>query len=268
MKPIKKNRLLTAVCILTLAFCFSGCSMPGDLFAKEPEMYATAGSIKMYDSDSMDSMLIDVNGRTYAPYGVVKKSMSNRSLRECVGYIDDDKDRRVYTLEEDPFDNYLVQKTVNAFMDPPMFFRDISTIKEDIFTPYYIESLDYEEWEQSGCYADMKEFDVNILLDADDVYELSMDYKVNGVDSGTGGVRNADRSELEKGEFYGISVTEMALYGKFNKDAPFDVECYFHVETMDGEMHDLEYVYKDTVEFGDRISLTLTGNAKDGYLLK
>ena len=80
--------------------------------------------------------------------------------------------------------------------------------------------------------------------------------------------RNANKTELKKGDIYDMSIAEISIYGKFDKDGPLDVECHFHVETMSGEMHDLEYVFKDTVKLGDKISLTLTGNAKDGYILK
>ena len=268
IKPIKKIKILAATAALSVSFLFSGCSEIMEYFAKAPDMQPNAQSFKMYDSDQMNSMLIDVNGRTYAPYGVVKNSMSKSSLRECIGYVDDDKNCRIYTLNEDPFDNYLIQKSVNGFMDPDMFWRDISTIEDEVFTPEYIESLNYEEWGKSGSYSEMKEFKVDILLDAGDVYELSMDYKVNGEDCGTSGVRNANKTELKKGDIYDMSIAEISIYGKFDKDGPLDVECHFHVETMSGEMHDLEYVFKDTVKLGDKISLTLTGNAKDGYILK
>ena len=268
IKPIKKIKILAATAALSVSFLFSGCSGIMEYFAKAPEMQPNAQSFKMYDSDKMNSMLIDVNGRTYAPYGVVKNFMSKSSLRECIGYVDDDKNCRIYTLNEDPFDNYLIQKSVNGFMDPDTIWRDISTIEDEVLTPEYIDPLNYEEWGKSGSYSEMKEFKVDILLDADDVYELSMDYKVNGEDCGTSGVRNANKTELKKGDIYDMSIAEISIYGKFDKDGPLDVECHFHVETMSGEMHDLEYVFKDTVKLGDKISLTLTGNAKDGYILK
>ena len=268
IKPIKKIKLIAAAGALSVSFLFSGCSGIMEYFAKAPEMQPNAQSFKMYDSDQMNSMLIDVNGRTYAPYGVVKMSMSKSSLKECIGYVNDNKDSRLYTLNEDPFDNYLIQKSVRGFMDPDTIWRDISTIEDEVLTPEYIDPLNYEEWGKSGSYSEMKEFKVDILLDADDVYELSMDYKVNGEDCGTSGVRNANKTELKKGDIYDMSIAEISIYGKFDKDGPLDVECHFHVETMSGEMHDLEYVFKDTVELGDKISLTLTGNAKDGYILK
>ena len=266
--PIKKLKLITVAGALCLASLFSGCNMIPNLFAKKPELPANSESIRKYDADSIDMMLIDVGGRTYAPFGTVRNTMSNIELRDCIGYVDDDKSERVYTLCDDPFDNYLFMANVSSFMDAPMIWRDFATYNEDIFTPEFIDPSDYEEWGSSGCYSEMKEFTVDILMDADDVYELSMDYKVGGADCGVGGVRNADKTELNKGDVYGMSIAEIAIYEKFDKNEPLDVECYFHVETMDGQKYDLDYVYKDTVKFGDKISLTLTGNAKDGYVLK
>ena len=59
-KPIKKIKLLAAAGALTVSFLFSGCSAIMDLGAKAPDMQPNAQSFKMYDSDQMNSMLIDV----------------------------------------------------------------------------------------------------------------------------------------------------------------------------------------------------------------
>ena len=265
--PIKKIKLTAAACALSSSLLFSGCSTLMDLGAKAPEMEANAESIKMYDSDQLDSMLITINGRTYAPYGGVKKSMSKSSLRECIGYLDDDKDRRLYTLNEDPFDNYLVAKTVNAFMEPDMFWRDISTIEDEIFTPEYIESFDYEEWAGSGQYNEMKSFKIDVALEAEDVNEIIMDYTINGDVEASAGVRNADYSPLKKGEVLSLEATEVSVYAKYDKDDPFDVEIEFSLITNEGRQMKIEGTYTGRVKFGDSEKLTLTGNPDDGYTI-
>ena len=114
-----------------------------------------------------------------------------------------------------------------------------------------------------------------INIDADDVKELSMEYKVNGTVSGGSGVRNAvgglknqdGKLPLNKGEELSLSITELPLYGKYDKDKPFDAECRFYVESVNGNKQELDYVYKGTVKLGDEEKLTLTGNDKDGYKL-
>lgn len=265
MKLNNKIKAATLTGAIAFAAVFSGCSAVSDFFAKAPEMNANAPQIKMYDSDDMNSMLIDVNGRTYAPYGGVNKSMSNSSLRDCIGYVDDDKNCRFYTLNEDPFDNYLVEKTVNAFMEPDMFWRDVSTIEDDIFTPEYIDSFDYEEWDRSGEYSEMKSFKIDVELQAEDVQQIVMDYTVNGDVSASAGVRNADFSTLEKGEIFTLEVVEISIFTKYDKDDPFDVEIEFSIIKNDGEQVKAEGTYTGTVKFGDTEQLTLTGNPTDGY---
>ena len=264
-RPIKKLQIITAACALSVSFLFSGCSAVSGFFAKAPEMEANAQSIRKYDSDEFNSMLINVNGRTYAPYGVVKKYMSKDSLRECLGYVDDDKDCRIYTLNEDPFDNYLIEKNVNGFMNPDMFWRDITTIEDEIFTPEYIESNNYEEWNKSGAYSEMKTFVINVTLDSDDVKEIIMDYTINGDAQATSGVRNADYSTIEKGEVLSLEVQEGSIYKKYDKDDPFDIEIKFSVLNKDGETVKVEGTYTNRVSFGDQDKLTLTGSTRDGY---
>ena len=264
-RPIKKLQIITAACALSVSFLFSGCSAVSGFFAKAPEMEANAQSIKMYDSDEFNSMLINVNGRTYAPYGVVKKYMSKDSLRECLGYVDDDKDCRIYTLNEDPFDNYLIEKNVNGFMNPDVFWRDISTIEDDIFTPEYIESLKYEDWEKSGAYSEMKTFQIEVTVDAEDIIEIVMDYTINGDAKASAGCRNADYSVIRQGDVLCLEMGEYTLYGKYDKEDPFDAEATFSVITKSGETVAVEGIYKGTVKLGDKAKMTLTGNPSDGY---
>ena len=267
-QPIKKLKIIAVAGALCLASLFSGCNMINGLMSKKPELPANAESVSRYIPDSSAMAHIKVGGRTYALFGAVKGDMYNSEFRDCIGYVDDNMEERIYTLCDDPFDNYLVTVNIGSLMDSPQIWRDFATYNEDILTPDFVDPMDNEEWGHSGCYSEMKEFVVDILMDADDVYELTMDYKVNGVDCGVAGVRNADKTELKKGDVYDMSITEMSIYGKFDKNEPLDIECHFQVETMDGEIFDLEYVYKDTVGFGDKVSLTLTGNAKDGYVIK
>ena len=265
MKLNNKIKAITLTGSIVFTSMFSGCSMLSGFFAKAPELQANAPSIKMYESAQFDSMLIDVNGRTYAPYGGVDKYMSNESLKDCIGYVDDDKNCRLYTLAEDPFDNYIIEKNVNSFMNPEMFWRDISTIEDGIFTPEYIDSFEYEEWGRSGEYNEMKSFNIDVIYEAEDVNEIVMDYKINGDVEAGGGVRNLDYSTFKRGEVFNLSIEEISIYEKYDKNDPFDVEIKFTVMTKDGQSFDVEGTYTGTVKFGDHEEFTLTGNPVDGY---
>ena len=270
--PIKKIRLLTASLLLGVSLLFSGCSAFQLLGERAPELPDNAQSFKKVDTDS-SGIVMEVNGRKYAPFGTLNGKLGNGSLGECLGYVDNDKNDRVYTLCEEPYGNYLVTKNVNGIMEQPMFWRDRATYGEDIFTPGYIVSKDDVYWGRSGCYSEMKEFRIEITFEADDVKELSMDYKGNGMDLGGCGVRNAvgglknpdGKLPIKRGEVLDLAITELSLHGKLDKDKPFDAECRFFVESIDGKKHEVDYVYKNTVKLGDKDRLTLTGNAKDGY---
>lgn len=272
IRPIKKLKVLAAALLLCTVPLFTGCLSLRLLGERAPDLPDNPQSFRKHDSDSA-GVLMEVNGRTYAPFGTLNGKLNNSSLRECLGYVGDDKNDRVYTLSEEPFDNYLVTKNVNVIMEQPMFWRDFSTYGEDIFTPEYIVSKDDVNWGRSGCYSEMKEFRIMIDIDADDVKELSMQYNVNGRDCGScgvknavGGLRNPDgKLALKRGEELTLAIGEIALYGKFDKNKPFDAECRFSVESTDGKNRELDYVYKGRVKLGDEDRITLAGNAKDGY---
>ena len=264
--PIKKIRAASVCVTLILTSLFSGCSNLLNKYRKAPELPDNAPSFEMYGDESADLMCIDYGGKTYAPFGVVKGKLNADSLRECLGYVDGDKNTRVYTLSEDPYEDYLVIINTEGIMEQPQFWRARSTYGEDIFTPDYIESLNYEEWMRSGCYYEMKEFRIDVSLDAQDVMELSMYFTINGDVSGSAGVRNADWSEM-KDDIYDMSINEIYLHDKYDMDEPFDVEIHFMVTAMDNSQFDLEYVYTGKVLLGDKDTLTLTGNAADGYTI-
>lgn len=266
MKPIKKIKVLTAAGAILFASLFSGCSL-FNAYAGIPGLPDNATSYEMYEADSVDMMLIDVGGRTYAPYGTLKGRFKDDYVRDCLGYVDDDKNTRVYSLSEDPYDDYIVMINTKGVMEQPQFWRAFDTYDEDIFTPEYIDSLEYEEWGQSGSYPEMKEFRISVTFEAEDVKELSMYFTVNGDTDGSAGVRNADWTEM-KDDTYDLSIIEIHLHDKYDYSEPFDVEIHFTVTTMDDRQFDLSEVYTGTVKLGDADSLTLTGNATDGYEIR
>ena len=121
--PIKKIRLLTASLLLGVSLLFSGCSAFQFLGERAPDLPDNAQSFKKVDTDS-SGIVMEVNGRKYAPFGTLNGKLGNSSLGECLGYVDNDKNDRVYTLCEEPYGNYLVTKNVNGIMEQPMFWRD------------------------------------------------------------------------------------------------------------------------------------------------
>ena len=83
-KPIKKMKVLAAAMALCVTSLFTGCSALPMFGEKAPELPANAQSFEKHDSDS-NMMMIEVNGRTYAPFGTLNGKLTNGSLRDCLG---------------------------------------------------------------------------------------------------------------------------------------------------------------------------------------
>ena len=267
MKIINRIKIISIATALICSSCLSGCFSP---FKKNfPDLPADPIEFEMKDSDSFDMMTITYNGKAYMPFGIIKHRINyDESLRECLGYIDNDKDTRVYTLYQDPYDNYLMIKNVSGFMDQPQFWRKCETRKKDIYTPDYIESLNYEEWTGSGVCYEMPAVRIDVANEADDVVELAIDYKLNGKDGGVSGSRNADMSVMKKGEDINLSIDEYAIedkLGEIEKDDSFDIDVTFSVTATDGKTYDVDGSLSANAKLEDSIRMTLTGDSNNGY---
>ena len=111
---MKKQKI--AALIMCGALLMSGCSLINsnnevlDL-PPNPQSYD-----QVYNQEDGDTT-IEVNGRTYSYFGQVKGKMSNDSIRECLGYVGADKNLRIYSLCDDPYDNYIMVKYIGGIME-------------------------------------------------------------------------------------------------------------------------------------------------------
>lgn len=150
-------------------------------------------------------------------------------------------------------------------MEQPQFWRACDTDKQDIFTPEYIESLDYEEWADSGCHNEMKAVTFDISIESDDVFSVGAEYRINSEITGSCGCKNADGSVFKKGEMISVEIDEFFLNYKGLENESFDIEVVFRLESDGGTSYTADGFYKGNVKPGDRISLSLRGNSSDGY---
>ena len=93
---------------------------------------------------------ISYNGRIYAYYGTVSRSLRAADLGPCLGYTVQDGERqddRICLLAADPQTNFLVELFPEAVMQQPVFYRALDSAGKPIEIPAYIESLDYSIWE-------------------------------------------------------------------------------------------------------------------------
>ena len=136
--------LLASALLLALAGC--GTAINYDL-PEDPIEFRTAAFVNPDDPED-GYLAIEYKGRTYVPYGT--GSVGGKDVGACLGYIVQDGEvrdgDRIFPLTADPEFNYLAELTYQGFMDQPIFYRALDTRGQDVETPRFIDSLDYEFW--------------------------------------------------------------------------------------------------------------------------
>lgn len=106
-------------------------------------------------------------------------------------------------------------------------------------------------------------FHIEVQLDAEGVYELQHHYTVKGVDEGRGGVRNADKSLLKKGEilshdFYPGTFHDPEDYADFN--------IVFSVIDEKGDSFDCAPLHFEPALY-ESYRLLLRGSFREGFTI-
>ncbi len=238
-----------AAALMSAVFLMSGCSLLNG--SKEAlELPPNPKSFdQVYDEDTGDTT-IKVNGKTYSYYGRLNGKISNESIRECLGYVDGDRDTRIYSLAEDPYDNYIMVKHVNGIMDQPEFLRAFDTRQKDIFTPSYIKPAGYECWGSSGMHYEMPAAFVSFTVNAENIKFINYAIDINGEPTFFGQTGIMSGRTFKPGEQADLEINEFETEGKADKDKPFTVGITFSVIDTDGEEHEVEGIYEREMMFG------------------
>jgi len=218
------------------------------------------------DADN-DMMSITAGDRKYEPYGTNKYRVDDDIIRDCLGYIGDDQNYRVYTLSEDPYDNYIMLMNVNGVMEEPQFWRATDTMGESVYTPSFIKSLDYEEWATSGSYSEMSSVDLTFRCKAENVKIISLAYQINGQTGGKIETGHADGSVIVEGQDNRFSIDEFAVDDKADKGKPFNLKIKVIVTDDKGIKHEAECDFDKEVKAGDSYLFELRGDADKGYII-
>ena len=138
----------TVLFLLALALIMSLlCACGESVIKKLPEDAQNIVTAEYTNPDNADdgyAGVIEYGGRTYVIYGTQSGTIRESMIKECIGYTDGDTNSRVYTLNDT--DDYIATYYVNGEMEQLTFLRALDTRGEDIDTPEYISSLDYELW--------------------------------------------------------------------------------------------------------------------------
>ena len=266
MKNINKIKAAALAGTLVFAAMFSGCSHS----LKNEERFQLPDnpeSFEMTDIDSSSLNTIEVYGRTYMPYGSLKGKLKYIAIQDCLGYLDNDKNLRVYTLNDDPYDNYLMVVNVDRMNETPDIWRDFSTYGEDIFTPKIVEPAGYEEWGNSDIHYEMECVQFDIKIDAENVKEITMNYYSGDNFIGSSGGSRADNKVIDKGDVFSFEIPEMTAKKLAPEGGPFEIRCEFTLQAENNDTYTVEGGFEGSVKLGQNYYFNLTGNQEDGYKL-
>ncbi len=262
MKGIK-----TTAALLVTALLLSGCSM-NFIHNKALDLPSNAQSYKQVYYEDDGETTIEIGGRTYSYFGRLNGKMPDESVCECLGYVDNDKNTRIYLLTDDPLDNFIMVRHVGGIMDQPEFLRAKDTMHTNILAPSYIESASYESWGSSGIHYEMSSATIGIICNAENVREIEYEFLINGESAGIGGVRYADKKEIRKGELFEIDIDEIRINGKADSDKPFTISVNFDVIGTDGQIKNVEGTYVRDMMLGASLNdLEIRYDDNSGYYL-
>ena len=266
---------MKALKITTLIICgvilLSGCIRIKKPGAKDNIFNLPANPIVFSEDldENMNAMSVTVNGRTYTDFGDLEDEKAQYHIKDCLGYLEHYENRRVYTLTDDPAENYIVIKNINSLTGDTRFFRANDTLHKDIFTPEYISPLGFECWCDSGLHHELLEASVSFILNAEDIKSVGYGYCINGVSEGSGGCEYADGTPFEKGKMITVGLTEYELGGMAGRDDPFIVELTFDVTGSDGITHKVSGSYQREMMLGSYLcSLSIEQDDNGGFFLK
>ena len=259
--------LKTITIMLMTALTISGCSLK-TMQNTLPDLPPAPQSYKQVYFEDDGETSIEINGRTYSYFGRLNGKMPDDSVRDCLGYVDNDKDTRIYSLTDDPLDNFIMIRHVGGIMDQPEFLRAKDTIHMNIPAPSYIESSSYESWGSSGIHYEMSSAKIGFICNAENVSEIEYEFLINGESAGIGGVRYANKKEIKKGELFEIDIDEIRVDGKADKDEPFTISVKFDVIGTDGQIKNVEGTYVRDMMLGASLNdLEIRYDETNGYYL-
>lgn len=255
MKILKTIAGILCVSLLT------GCSYMFDQNDWDLPSDPVSYQVQTSEEYGMDS--ITVEGREYLPFGQYSQKEKGIMVSSCIGYIGDNTDNRIYTLENDALCNYLLIRNVEDHMDHIRYWRAADTIDQNIDTPHYIEPAGNEIWNNSGIFGDRACVYVNVVCNADDVAGLKITYVING-ESGsmTSGGDHVSFGRGSNHAFHiGITDKECDAF----KGSQFGLDLIFYVIDTNGEEHVIHGDFSGNVRLEDNVDFVLSGSAGKGY---
>ncbi len=153
-KRIKITLIILAICLLIVGIIGGivvGINKNNKLKAlpDKPIIYKS-GKLEVDDEDT-GYKTVEYEGKKFIMYGKIKPKdllgNINYAYGNCLGYVDDDNSDRIYALNGESTDEWLIEYYVTGIMEEPVILREITT-KNKKEIPSSVESFDYDYWKQ------------------------------------------------------------------------------------------------------------------------
>ena len=137
------KRKIVLLTILTICmFVLNGCQSGLKDLPNNPIIFSY--NVITYEEDGTEFKTIEYGDKTYVIYGSLKPKGFIGDLTyaygECLGYIGNNKNNRVYALKNESKDIWLIQYYINGVMDEPIVYKEVNYKGED---PECINPFDF-----------------------------------------------------------------------------------------------------------------------------
>ena len=139
------KRMIVLALAVTMIFTLSACGKNGVMHTLPDDAKNFAPYEYIDPCDDMDGYMgVEYCGRYYVAFGTQEGTVHESDLEACIGYIDGDKNSRVYTLKDTS--DLLATYYLNGEMEQFAFLRALDTADRDIPLPDYVCDLHYPIW--------------------------------------------------------------------------------------------------------------------------
>ncbi len=240
---------ITAAIILG-ASLLTGCGAP-DRDKGKYRLPEKPFEFETYMDEDFGEMSFDLWGKTYTNFGWTNIPVPDSEIEACIGYVNHNKDMRLYSLSSDPKHNYLMIVNLNSIRGDWSFYRARNTVNEDIMTPDFFEPNGFECWGTSGVHYSEKREPAKIALKVkcDYIKSVNCHVTVNGDTQFVTEAAPKNGKMIRKNDFVYMEIKPDQI-GDANPIKPFSMDVTFTVVDGSGTEHNVEGSYSHDMILG------------------
>lgn len=139
----------TYLCLIIFVgfLLLTGCQSKLKGLPDKPIIFNT-GALSVDNGDSVYTT-VEYNDKVYIVYGNIKSKGLfgdiSYAFGDCLGYVEDDKSRRIYAFADESTDEWLIEYYIDGIMENPVVLREI-TAKYKKDTPEGVNPFEDDYW--------------------------------------------------------------------------------------------------------------------------